>query len=180
MRPNLRPLYLCTNRNLLRHGYLLEGVLPTAKLIESQTLFGGPSRRAGTRVVGLEAIGRFKPIDLPLASGLQGLIYAVSTTEGHRVIDYAAIMHPAREELIWARRETAKREDGTKDYGTWARCPEPESLQGFGSLPPAQVTEKQANWWKRSAKRWGLDATAEVNRKNFQALPILESLRLRL
>ena len=47
------PEYICTNRNLSRHCYLLEGMLPLAAVREAQGAFETPSRRMGIRVVGL-------------------------------------------------------------------------------------------------------------------------------
>ncbi|RMD61692.1 hypothetical protein D6833_07905, partial [Candidatus Parcubacteria bacterium] len=37
--------YVCTNRNLERHAYLLEGAVPPQVISESQKAFGGPSIR---------------------------------------------------------------------------------------------------------------------------------------
>ena len=48
------------------------------------------------------------------------------------------------------------------------------------SAPAKTVTEKQLAWWKRDAKRHGLDASVEPNRRSFQALPVLRDLNCKL
>lgn len=176
------PLYVCTNRNLLRHAYLSEGMLPVARLIEAQQAFGGVGTRSGAgRAIGLEAIGRLRPATLTLANGLEGFLYAMSAVEGATVRQYAVIVHPLMSEPIWATRGNARGEDGvTVAYGRWARCEPPDDLTGFASLPGSQVTEKQLDWWRRSARRHGLNPEIEPTRKQFAALPVLSDLKARL
>lgn len=174
------PEYVCTNRNLQRHCYILEGALPDADVKDAQEAFGGPGKRDGQRVVGLENLGRFKPVELPLAGGLKGTMYAFSAMEGSQVRQYVAICHPAYAEAVWASRTNGVRPDGGRDYGLWRACEAPEDVRGFSSLPPGSLSDKQREWWKRAASRYGLDGTAEVNRKQFPALPILKNLGLKI
>ena len=58
MRPVGESEYICTNRNLLRHGYLLEGVLPVEALQSAQLAFPTVSKRSGSRAFGLEGLGK--------------------------------------------------------------------------------------------------------------------------
>lgn len=174
------PHYICTNRNLLRHGYLLEGCLPSAAIKASQAAFCGPGKRAASRAVGLEAIGRFVPNAIPLVSGLVATGYAVSTTNGFDRTDYFVIVHPTKADAIWARKRSVVQEDGTKQWGKWERCEPPSDLEGFASARPSPLTDKQQDWWDRAAKRHGLDPEAEVNARTFSALPVLADLRLKL
>lgn len=180
--------YICTNRNMQRHAYLLEGCLPLEVVVQSQIVFPPPQRQ-GVRVMGLECIGKFQPIELPLASGIQGSIYCVASADPNNssnIINYAAIVHPAVLEPIWAVQIKVKKEFNTElnrwniEYGDWERCEQPPDLQGFKSLPSSPITEKMKAWWKRSAKFYGLDSNADVTRKNFQSLPLLKDLKLRL
>ena len=172
------PEYVCTNRNLMRHGYLLDGCLPERAFKEATEAFPAPPRRAfQSRVVGLEAIGRLQPAVLPLRGGVQGLCYALSHMEGHRKVEYFAILHPARAEVIWARRENAAEAGRVVSYGRWTRCATPTDLAGFASVPSRPVTEKMMAWWQRSAAGLGLDHTVEPTRKQFPALPVLVDLR---
>jgi len=175
------PEYVCCNRNLLRHAYLLEGLIPPSVIADGQRIFGGPGTRAAARAVGLESLGRLKPIDLPLAGGLTGTCYCVSAGDGAgKVEQYAVILHPTRPEPLWARRVNVAQSDGSRAYGKWSRCEAPADLTGFASVPPGPLSDKQSAWWKRSAARFGLDPAATVTRKNFVALPVLSDLRARL
>jgi hypothetical protein len=170
------PEYVCTNRNLLRHGYLLEGCVPPSVIRDASAAFPPSTNRAvASRAIGLEAIGRFKGVELPLRDGLKALCYALSGLDGHKRTDYFVIVHPAKEEPIWAKTEHTKQGE-TWQYGKWSRCQPPEDLSGFSSLPPKSVSEKQANWWRNAAGRYGLDDTVEPNRKIFQALPVLSAI----
>jgi hypothetical protein len=174
--------YICTNRNLQRHAYLLEGCIPRTTYIEAEKAFP-PSERNSMRVIGLEALGRFKPIRVPLASGLNLTCYMLSALEGGTVVQYAALVHPLMHDPIWAKRGMPKLDDGTKDYkassARWQSCPPPAELQGFHSIGQGAVTPKMMNWWKRAAGRHGLDASDTVNRKSFAILPICSDLGLR-
>jgi hypothetical protein len=174
-----QPEYWCTNRNLLRHAYLLDGCLPQAALKEAQTTFP-PGKRTAARVVGLEVLGRLRATELPLSSGLTALCYALSAVEGNSVTQYFVIVHPGKAEPVWASRRNEREAGQTVGYGKWQRCTAPASLEGFASLPAGTMTEKMAAWWKRSASRFGLDAATEPNRRVFQALPVLSDLRCRL
>ncbi len=172
------PEYVCTNRNLLRHAYLLDGALPAAWLKDAQAAFPDSTKRtADARVIGFEALGKLKAIELPLRDGLKGTCYTVSRVEDNKVRQYAVIAHPLRETPIWATRENIRQGDGTTAYSRWRRCEPPEGLTGFASLPPSPLTDKQKAWWKRDAGRFGLDPDAAVNQKSFQALPVLADLR---
>lgn len=175
------PHYICCNRNLLRHAYLLEGCLPPEIVAQGDKLFGGPSSRLGTRGIGLEALGRFKGIEVPFADGTTGACYSVSTCEGSTTRQYTCIVHPMRSEPLWAVRVNQRTDDPMKPhYGRWSRCEPPLDLSGFASVPPAPITEKMTAWWIRDAAKRGLDASAKVTRKNFTVLPVLTDLRVRL
>jgi superfamily II DNA or RNA helicase len=170
--------YVCTNRNLLRHAYLLEGLLPQTQYSAAQKAFEKPSTRTAARAIGLEALGRLKGVELPFRGDITGLCYSVSSIEGTRVTEYTCIVHPLCESPLWALRERAKAApDGTCEWGKWRPCEPPTDLTGFTSVPPSSLSDKQKKWWETQAHAYGLDNTAAVNRKNFQALPVLSDLR---
>jgi superfamily II DNA or RNA helicase len=166
--------YICTNRNLLRHCYALQGVLPTQVIAEAQNLFP-PGSRSGYRAFGLEGLGRFKANPVPLKNGLQGECYLLANSDGKVTTEYACILHPLYPEPLWATRQNY-----TGSYGTWCRCDSPEGFRGFTSKPGSTVSEKQKSWWTKAAGRYGLDPEAEVNRRSFAVLPVLSHLSLSL
>lgn len=171
------PEYWGTNRNLVRHAYVLEGAVPSSAVVDSEQAFG-PTARAHARVLGLEAIGRFKPAPTKLTSGLNVYTYALSAVVNNVVVEYCALVHPTMEP-IWACKVNTV-VDGVKKWGNWVKCEAPKDLVGFGSAPPKEPTEKQAAWWRRSAASFGLEPNQEVTRKSFQALPVLADLGVRL
>lgn len=174
------PEYICTNRNLLRHGYLLEGCLPSAIVKDSLAAFNGPGKRGGVRVIGLEAIGRFRPAEVQLADGLTAITYSLSCMDGFRRTDYFAIVHPLKAAPIWAKANHVKAADGSRAWGKWQACDPPTDLSGFGSTPPKSISDKQLAWWERSAATRGLDVSVKPNRKTFGVLPVLFDLGVRL
>lgn len=172
------PQYICTNRNILRHAYILDGVLPPSAIFNAQTAFPQSERTGVSRVLGLEAIGRFKPVGIKLLSGLTAHIYAISIPVGPMVVEFCVLVHPGRE-AVWATKVNGVKEDGTRAWGSWRKCEPPTDVTGFGSIAPKALSEKQMAWWKRSASRYGLDPEQEVTRKNFQVLPVLSDTGVR-
>lgn len=178
------PEYVCTNRNLLRHAYLLDGMLPASDYLAAQNAFEPKANnRANLRVIGLEAIGRFKGIEFPLINGIKGTLYVMYNVNNNAVTNYAAIVHPLKEDVIWATRRNEKYNDNMvirQKYGRWTRCDPPDGLSGFASVKNYSMTDKQRAWWTRSAARYGLDNTTNVGSKAFQVLPILSDLGCRI
>jgi superfamily II DNA or RNA helicase len=174
------PEYICCNRNLERHGYLYDGLLPPAAIAAAQQAFPNPSRRAGARAVGVENLGRFTAAELPLADGTTGLMYQLTSVEGMMKKEYAVLLHPAHSRPIYATRENDRSEAGNTKYGKWRAVDKLPDMRGFSSAPAKTLSEKQAAWWARSAATRGLDPNAAVNRRNFAALPILLDLGVRL
>lgn len=161
--------YICTNRNLLRHCYLLDGLVPDSTVAAAQKVWEKPSNRDGlSRAIGLEAIGRFKATELPLRNGVTGLMYNLCRVEGTTRYEYAALCHPCRAEVLYAARVSE-----TDKWGKWKKIDALPDMTGFASAPVSSVSEKQEAWWRQSAGRVGLDPDAKVTRKNFAALPIL-------
>ncbi len=171
-RPHGVSEYVCTNRNLFRHAYTLDGMVQTADLVKAQAAFPPSAKTASLRVVGMEALGRLKPVLLPLATGLQATMYCMTAIEGNAVVEYCVIAHPGREDVFWAKR-TSLRTTAERIYGKWEKSEPPLDLKGYASIQPKPITEKMGNWWKRAASRHGLDVNAEVDRKIFVALPVL-------
>jgi hypothetical protein len=184
MRPGGASVYVCANRNLLRHGYLLEGLVPSEAFAQSQAVFPAPSKRIGIRAFGLEGVGRLKPAPVPLANGLTGHAYYVSRAGGYnRSEQYCCIVLPHTPEPLWAVKQKSWEWEGGQcqvDYGKWTRCSAPSELTGFASVPPKPLTERQAAKWKQLAKHTGLDPGAEVDSKSCQALFVLLDTQMRI
>lgn len=170
------PSYVCTNRNLQRFAYLMDGLLPPRVVAAADLAFGSPSKRTGYRAMGLEAIGRFKATQVGLADGCSSVWYnLVSITDG-RSREYACLVHPSIANPIWAERVHGANADGTRDWGKWKRCEAPKEVIGFASIPPKAPSEKQLAWWQRSAAGRGLDSTVIPDRRVFAVLPFLFDL----
>lgn len=178
---DLRPEYYCCNRNLERHGYLFNGAMPPSYIAEAQKAFAKPTNRVAARAFGLENIGRFTAAELPMLDGCIGSMYMLVSVDKFAKTEYAAIIHPAVSDVLYARRESARGADGQFKWGKWAHIDAIPDLQGFGSAPAQKLTDKQTAWWVRSAERLGLDPrTDKVNKRNFAALPLLTDLNFKL
>lgn len=170
------PEYICCTRNLLRHAYLLEGLIPGASIKQAQDAFGAPSSRIGVRAFGFEGLGRLRATEFPCRDGLKGTLYVVSRYEETAVVEFAAIAHPLTPDVVWARRDRLKGTFGPR----WKRIPPPDRLEGFASLAAKKVTEPQLRFWKNTARSVGLDDTIEPDAKQFAVLPILKDINMRV
>jgi hypothetical protein len=163
------PEYICCNRNLLRHAYVLDGLVPGHAIKAATDAFGGMGSRKGLRVLGFESLGRFVGTEIPLADGTVGLMYAVSTVSGHQVTEYCVICTPRHSEPVCAMR---LRKSGTFT-DKWQRCSMPVIDRGFSSVPARPISEKHMKFWKRNALHRGLNPDVEVNSRQAVALGVL-------
>lgn len=173
------PEYICCCRNLLRHAYSLDGMVPPAAIAQAEKAFGGVGKRAGVRAIGFEGIGKFKATELPLADGTTGLMYCVSGVSGTTVTQFVVMTSPTKAEALVAMRGKPRYENWERRH-KWVRIETMPDVVGFASVPPSPLTEKQAAWWKRSAATRGLDPEAKVNARNFQAMPVLFDIGCKL
>lgn len=172
------PSYVCMNRNLMRHAYILDGAVPTRSLVEAEKVFP-QSTRPAVRALGLEAIGRFKPTKFQLVDGLTCQMYTLKVPIERMVVEYVCVVHPRRAPY-WFSKVNGTKEDGSRDWGEWRVSDAPSSLRGFGSVGEKALTDKQTAWWERSAVHFGLDPTQKVDKKNFPILPVLVATGVRL
>lgn len=186
MRPGGVSDYVCTCRNLERHAYLLGSVLPRAAVREAQQAFGGPSKRAGLRSMGLEALKKFKSIPLPLAGGVMGSMYSLSAPTEDGYTELVALLDPQAEKPIVATKRVsfAVTEGADPDWGKWRMLPDlPDGIVGYGTQQRHdRLSDKQKAWWKKAAHHYGLDPQAgdSLKRRQFPALPILKELGLKI
>ncbi len=90
------PEYIVTNHNLLRHGYLLKGVLPPKAFRDATTAWGPdfkPSRRVVARAAGLNGLGKFSPSQIPLSDGTFWWMFVLGAPDGSK--QYAVLVNPA-------------------------------------------------------------------------------------
>lgn len=175
-RPGGVSTYICCCRNIERHAYLFEGMIPSATIAAAQQAFGSPSARSGSRVVGIEGLGRFQAASVHFADNTVGAIYCLYSVEGAHKREFGVVLHPASAEPIYAEKISTMKEDGTRDWGKWKAIEAIPDVQGFASTPPKTVTDKQKESYTRSGRRWGLNTQVEVDRKSIQAYFILRDL----
>lgn len=183
--------YVCCNRNLERFAYLLDGLCPLSVVGESQAAFGGMSVRAASKTLGLEAVGRFKPIPVPLANGVNAAMYALQTLTNERKLkEYILLCLPNfQRPIIFSRlsgqakwnEETAVPE---RAWGKWGIEKElPDDFCGYKTSPQkGNLSDKQIAWWEKAAAHRGLDPTAapDLERRQFCILPALMNAGLSL
>ena len=178
----ITPKYIGTNRNLERHGYLLQGALPREVIAMAQEAFGGPSER-GARAGLLKCVAKTKPTPLPLAGGVKGTMWAFWTpaVRGGPGFEHVILLDPTSERVVSARHElTPAGATGRWDPTTrkpYERVPLPESMEGSSlarTKGPASVG--QVGWWKKDALNYGLDERAVPTKAQFLALPVLKDL----
>lgn len=174
-----RPEYVVTNRNLLRHAYLLEGLCPPSKIAEATELFG-VSARAGHRALGLEALGRFKAVNVALLDGNVAQFYILADASNGKLTEYGCLCHPTEPEPFWGVRKHGTKPDGSRDWGRWERVTPPTELRGFVSQAGHEPTQGQVDFWKKKAASCGLNPDVKLTRKNFAAMPFCLHLGLRL
>jgi hypothetical protein len=181
--------YVCLNRNLERFAYLLEGMVPMSTIGESQEAFGGVSSRMASKTLGLEAVSRFKPIEVPLESGVTAAMYMLQSLDGDRKLhEYLLLCLPTFEKpVVFSRLNSeAKWVDGmpTRKWGKWQiEKGLPDDFCGYKTSPArGDLSEKMAAWWERSAASRGLDPNAAENlqRRQFPILPALIETKLSL
>lgn len=173
------PEYICTNRNLQRHAYLLEGLIPPAKVAEAAEAFGDIGKRAGVRALGLESLGRFKAVNVRLVDGNVAQFFFLVDSKNGRLTEYACCAHPTVAEPIWAIREHSG-EGTARIWGHWRPIKQPSEIRGFVSQTPRPPSPKQAQWWNKQASWYGLDPDVKLTQKNFAALPFCVDLGLKL
>jgi hypothetical protein len=165
--------YVVVNRNAERHLYLLQGAVPREAIAAAQAAFGGPSKRAAGRIVGLEGLGKLKPIPLPLAGGVTSQCYVVwQPLPDGRKREYAVIHDPTGDEpIVSTRVNNPRAAKPGEQWGKWEKCPLPEGFTGYATSPwRGGASEKQTIQWKKHARRLGLDESAEVTARQTSAM----------
>jgi superfamily II DNA or RNA helicase len=187
LHPEAAPEYIGTNHNFMRHGYLFQGLVPRAAFIAARAAWGDsytPSRRSVGRVVGLDGLGRFLPVEVPLKTGGNVLTFQLAVPRGDEYEEIAVVLDPAEETPIYAKRVIPTQIDSETGFKVrnysgnpqWQRIPELPEFEGASSIKAGILTPAQGNWWKRSAAQYGLDPEAKIDSRKFQLLPVLTQI----
>ena len=173
--------YVCVCRNVERHAYLLQGAIPRSAVAAAQAAFATPSKRAAGRIVGLEALGRLKPIPLPLAGGVTSSYFSVWRLEKGTRVKYAIIHDPATDEPLVARAVDQVVAGEEPVWGKWELAALPTDFEGFAtSKRSGAATDKAKAAWKRMARKVGLDPEHDPKGRDLDALFMLHHLGVSL
>ncbi len=171
--------YISTNRNLERHAWAMEGHVPRTVIAAGQEAFGGPSKRAAARVLGFERLGKLKQIPMPLRWGGQASCYALyATREDGGKNEYVVIYLPDK-----LHPKVFKRDGPRSD---WRSVPELPDGPNYYTLKlwanAGKMTVKMIDWYKRGARRIGLDpdAVADIDSRQFSIFAALATTGVKL
>jgi hypothetical protein len=178
-RPGGKSQYICTNRNLERHSYLMQGMIKAGRVAEAQQVFGYPTQRSNARVVGLEGIGKFKAAEIEAIDGTICTMYCVHSFDGFDKKEYAIILHPCVDYPLVAYKESTVI-DGKMVWGKWRKLDSLPDIKGFQSTPAGSLTKPMKDFWYRASESVCINPQSNVNRKNFQALPVLLNTKSKL
>lgn len=177
MRPgDVLPLYICTNRNIERHGYLFDGCIPEHSIVSAQCAFETPSTRNVRRALGLESLGRIKCDYVTSVTGLRVGIYCIQQMSADKRTQFMCILHPAKADPIWLTRVGSD----AFTYDPWTPCVMPKELTGFSSTSGGSMSPGQKRFFGNAAKHYGIDPTQEMTARKFQLLPALKDVGYKL
>lgn len=187
-----KPEYVCCCRNLERHGYLMEGMLPVEKIKEAQEAFtdeeGKPKfsiRSMGARANDLQGMGKFKVIPVRLHNGITVFCYNLVHVDGFTRTEYFVMVHPNEQETIKGKRVSVRKAEQSGDkvqyeWGYWRRIDTLPELKGCTTATAFPLTDKQRARWESDAADRGLDPYQTVTNQNFGVLHFLKNLGLRI
>lgn len=190
-RPQDREKYYVTiTRNLERHAYLLDGLVPSTAIREAQEAFGAPSQRAGCRVFGMPRMGKFVPIPFERYDGVYGSFYLIDdyTPGTNRFRKVAVVLLPDKSEPIIAEKHVVatgkidKYGNNEWRYSPWREIEMPgDEFCGYTTEKDKyRLSPARQQFWDNCAKRCGLNQERKVNGREFQIMPILRDLKVRL
>lgn len=192
------PEYICCCRNLERHAYLMEGMLPTSKIIEAQEAFNEgidddhspamrvhkvPRGRIGARAVGLEGLGKFVTSPVRLLSGLTVFTYNLVKVDQFKRTEYYIVVHPNSPEPVFAEKvSTPNPSTGELQWGKWRLIESIPDVKGCNSIAcknDYELTEKQIARWNEDAEKLGLDVHQQLTNRKLQTLFFLKNTGVR-
>lgn len=161
------PEYVGTNRNLERHGYLLQGAIPRAEFKIVQEKFGGGSRRPRTTT--LKGVSKLKPIKVTLSGGIEGLMFAVWCPNklGGSGFERCIIQDPTSDRMMSMTRQIDSSKEGAERLSDWKlEKKTPRKVVGFRARNlRGMPTAKQMKFWSAQAENRGLSVTGQPTEK---------------
>lgn len=179
------PEYVCTNHNLLRHGYLFEGFVPASTFKDYKAKWPGwvPDATTVSRIIGdVPSLGKYKPAPVQLSDGSTMFCICIDDPTGKRD-QYMILVHPATDKTVLAKREWKRTPEGQRDYSQrskWVAIDEIPDLSGYSSVPASALSPAQLTWWQKSAANVGLDPNEIPSARGFQCMPMLFDTRRRI
>lgn len=156
LRPPAMGYVVCTNRNIERHGWLLQAVSPEARVVErAQKVFGGPSKNT-IRRLGLEALGRLKTIPIPTASGGWAAAWTIGRSLPTGEYEKWVIVQPPNDSVAFV----GKKVETSWDRQKYERAVLPDKFVGFASAKRYNATPRQLSAYQTYAARVGMDPQA--------------------
>lgn len=184
------PEYICCCRNLERHAYLMEGMLPNSTVRDAQNAFGDPteerkniSKRVAARAVGLEGVGRFTITPVQLLSGMTVFTYNLVHTDQFKRTEYYILVHPNQPDPVYAHKVSIR--DQNTDEMKWGKWRLIESIPDLKGCQSVQVknddmlTERQINRWNEDAEKMGLNPHQKLTNRKLQTLFFLKDIGAR-
>jgi hypothetical protein len=194
------PEYICTNRNVERHAYLLAGLLDNLSLAAAEA-FKGPSKRGrqqGDRKINLYESTEWLEIRLPRAGRVAPYVVRMRAFQhGVHRIELVALERP--DELPrFGRRRLAIAPDGRATGESWELFDTMgEMMSGLTPIDGASsvrhkglvfqisrmtrmlasATEEEQSYWKEHAPLFQLDPDAKIIRAQVYAPRILRAFR---
>lgn len=160
--------YICTNRNVMRHSYLLSGCLDKYTTNNLYTAWPMQSMRISSRVLGVEKIERLKPLQVDTLSGHKILLYNVTCTKSDWTDeDYTIVVHPQYEDAKIIRFDN-------REVGSLPDCDHVISRVKYTPSP------KQVKAFKSYAVECGLKPDQEINTWHIDLIFKLRALRWKL
>lgn len=187
------PEYICCCRNLERHAYLMEGLLPNSSVKDAQEAFDSTAelgkikcsltKRMGMRAVGLEGLGRFTYSYVQLLNGLWCITYNLVHTEGFSRQEYFILVHPNHPQpVVGLKVSTVDQNTNEMKWGYWKLIESIPDLKGCTSLNlknEEYLSDKQKSRWTADAEKLGLNPHQQVTNRKLQSLFFLRNTGLR-
>lgn len=183
--PEKSPLVICTNGNIVQHGYLFRGCPVYRDVMEAVAKEPKKDARQFLRrlVAASDAdIGRVAVLKAPMLDGREVMFLnlAAPTSEGSSEFHEHLIARMPDGRLKHAERLTGAGTDWTAPEAQWVETPMPRVLNGLKTQKKrggSTITEKQLRYWKACARSVGLDPHTDPEKLDSRCVGIMSAAR---